>query len=99
MKLFFAWAAAVAVVFATSVAVPARAQALDPATIEDPGYFDLGFSLSALPRDPAGAKRWLAAQTPDVQRVIRAACDTYVKHPDAAEMAETVVFCDVLLAK
>ena len=99
MKLFLAWATAVAVALATSVAVPARAQAPDPATPEDPGYFDLGFSLSALPRDSAGAKRWIAAQTPEVQRVIRAACDTYVKHPDAAEMAETVVFCIALLAK
>jgi hypothetical protein len=88
-----------AVALAVSVAVPAYAQVPASGALDDLGYFDLGFSLSALPRDSAGAKKWLAAQPADTQRVILAACDNYVKHPIAVDMAETVVFCQALLAK
>jgi hypothetical protein len=101
MKPFFAEAAvaAVAVALVASVAIPAYAQAPTSGALQDSGYFDLGFSLSALPRDSAGAKKWLATQSAETQRVILAACDNYVKHPVAVDMAETVVFCEALLAK
>ena len=98
VKPFFAKAAA-AVALVESVAVSAYAQAVTAPILEDPGYFDLGFTISALPTDSAGAKKWLATQTADARRVILAACDNYVKHPVAAEMAETIPFCAALLAK
>ncbi len=101
MKLSFSMATvgAVAAALVTSLAIDARAQAPTLGTSEDPGYFDLGFTISALPRDPAGAKKWLATQAADAQRVILAACDNYVKHPIAVDMAETILFCAALLAK
>jgi hypothetical protein len=91
--------AVAAVTLVASVAISSYAQASISPTQGDPAYFDLGFTISALPRDSVGAKNWLATQTSDAQRVILAACDNYVKHPIAAEMAETIPFCSALLVK
>ena len=67
---------------------------------QDPDiYFDLGIDATLLPQDAAGAKAYLAKQSPETQRVLRAACDNYVKHPADAEMPQTVKFCQFILAK
>jgi hypothetical protein len=67
---------------------------------QDPDiYFDLGIDATLLPQDAAGAKAYLAKQPADTQRVLRAACDNYVKHPADAEMPQTVKFCQFILAK
>jgi hypothetical protein len=65
---------------------------------QDPDvYFDLGIDATTLPQDLAGAKAYLAKQPADTQRILKAACDTYVKHPNDAEMPQTVKFCQFIL--
>ena len=62
-------------------------------------YFDLGIDATLLPQDAAGAKAHLARQPAETQRVLRAACDNYVKHPADAEIPQTVKFCQFILTK
>jgi hypothetical protein len=94
--------AAAAVVLAMTLvagaALPGHAQR--GAIEQDPDvYFDLGIDATLLPQDAAGAKAFLAKQDPDTQRVLRAACDTYTKHPADAEMPQTIKFCQFILSK
>jgi|SRR6185295_892607 len=78
--------------------IPSHAQR--GAIEQDPDiYFDLGIDATLLPQDAAGAKAFLAKQDPDTQRVLRAACDTFIKHPADAEMPQTIKFCQFILAK
>jgi hypothetical protein len=88
-------AAVVAFSFVAAAALPATAQEAK----EDPTYFDLGIDVTLLPKDPAGAKKFLASQPPETQRVLLASCDRYVKFPMSAEMPETIQFCKAVLAK
>jgi hypothetical protein len=101
MTLNFAKATAAALVvsFAAGLAVPAVAQRFTGQGDDDPKVFDLGIDVTLLPQDVAGAKRYLAAQTPDLQRILTATCDNYVKHPLAAEMPQTIVFCQAILSR
>ena len=89
-------AATIALSLVAGAAAPSLAQ--KGALIENPDvYFDLGIDATLLPQDAAGAKAFLAKQPADTQRVLRAACDTYVKHPADAEMPQTVKFCQFIL--
>jgi hypothetical protein len=91
-------AAVIALSLVAGAAMPGHAQ--QGAIIQDPDlYFDLGIDVTLLPQDAAGAKAYLAKQPADTQRVLRASCDNYVKHPGDAEMPQTVKFCQLILAK
>src|SRR6478752_2702500 len=93
-------AAAAAIGFALIAAGTLPGFAQRGAIEQDPDiYFDLGIDATLLPQDAAGAKAYLAKQPADTQRVLRAACDNYVKHPADAEMPQTVKFCQFILAK
>src|SRR3954468_19367492 len=91
-------AATIALSLVAGFTLPSLAQ--QGAIKEDPDiYFDLGIDATQLPQDAAGAKAYLAKQPADTQRILRAACDTYTKHPADAEMPQTVQFCQFILWK
>jgi hypothetical protein len=85
-------AAAIALSFAVGTALPAFAQ-------NAPVFFDLGIDVTQLPQDTAGATKYFAAQPPETQRVLLAACHTYITHPTDAAMPQTLVFCKAINAK
>jgi hypothetical protein len=97
-RIIGAAAAAAIVLSLVAGSVPSFAQ--QGAIIQDPDvYFDLGIDVTQLPQDSAGAKAYFAKMPADTQRVVKAACDNYVKHPMDAEMPQTVKFCQFILAK
>ena len=80
---------------AGGVQMASAAQAKD----EPITQFDLGVDVTLLPQDAEGARAFLAQQSPEAQHGLRAACDTYVKHPRDAEMPQTVKFCQFLVGQ
>ena len=97
-KFATAYVAALALSFVAGAALPAFAQEFSPGDlIKYPAvplvYFDLGIDVTQLPQDTAGAKNYYAAQSPETQSVLLAACENIAKHPTDAEMPQTLVFC------
>jgi hypothetical protein len=66
---------------------------------ESETQFDLGIDVSVLPQDAVRAKAYFATLPEATQHVLKAACDTYVKHPADAEMPQTIKFCQFILAQ
>ena len=93
-RLTAAAVAGVAFALIANAAVPAFAQ--EAANNGAPVTFDLGIDVTQLPQDTAGAKKYFAALAPDTQRVILAACKTYLAHPMDAAMPQTLVFCKAI---
>jgi hypothetical protein len=89
--------AAAAVSLVVGLTAPAFAQR-NTGTPDDPTLYDLGVNVTALPQDTAGAKKYFAAQSPDVQRILLAACHNYVKNPALVVMPETITFCTAILS-
>jgi hypothetical protein len=76
--------------------LPAFAQ-ISPGPASPQVYFDLGIDASQLPQDPVAARKYFAAQPPETQKVLLAACRNYVNHPVDAAMPETLVFCKAVV--
>jgi hypothetical protein len=66
---------------------------------ESETQFDLGIDVTQLPQDAVRAKAYFATLPADTQHVLKAACDTFVKHPADAEMPQTIKFCEFIIGQ
>jgi hypothetical protein len=82
-------AAALAAASASFAFAPAYATG---ALSDDPGVNDLGVDIYGVQLTPAGVHAYMASQTPDTQRAIEGACQTYTAH-QTADSPETQAFC------